>query len=234
MGYIPLFVAVTNQPCAVVGGGPKAEERVRTLLTAGADVTVISPSLTSELKELLEKGAIKHRARAMAAGDLSGFVVVYCADPDPAVGRRAAVEARALNIPINITDQPELCSFIVPAVVRRGPLQVAISTSGASPVIARILRQELESLIGPQYETLLKVLAASRSHLQRHEPDAARRAELSEALALALREPLMHDDYVAADIELRRRLGAGLADLGIDPPTSQLAVETLPDTPGSR
>jgi hypothetical protein len=100
-------------------------------------------------------------------------------------------------------------------------------------VIARILRQELEALIGPQYETLLKVLAASRSHMRRREPDAGRRAELTEALALALRERLMHNDYVAADIELRRRLGAGLVDLGIDLPTSHLAVETLPDTPGS-
>jgi siroheme synthase-like protein len=234
MDYIPLFMAVTGQSCAVVGGGAKAEERVRTLLEAGADVTVICPSLTIALTELAESGAIKHRARVMESGDLSGFVVVYCADPDPAVGRRAAVEARALNIPINITDQPELCSFIVPAVVRRGPLQVAISTSGASPVIARILRQELEAVIGPQYETLLKVLAASRSHLQRREPDVERRVEVSQALAYALREPLMRDDYAAADAELRRHLGLGLSDLGIDLRTAQCAVENLPSTPGSR
>jgi precorrin-2 dehydrogenase/sirohydrochlorin ferrochelatase len=234
MGYVPLFMAVTGQPCAVVGGDTKTEERVHSLLEAGANVTVISSSLTPNLKEMAERGAIKHRAREMASGDLSGFVLAYCTDPDPAIGRRAATEARALGIPINVTDNPKLCSFIAPAVVKRGALQIAVSTSGASPVIARILRQELEALIGPQYETLLEVLAAARALLRRCELDVERRAQVLQALAYALREPLMRDDYAAADAELRRHLALGLSDLGIDLRTAQCAGENLPSTPGSR
>jgi siroheme synthase-like protein len=234
MGYIPLFMAVTSQPCAVVGGGPKAEERVRMLLEAEADVTVISPSLTSGLNELVKRGTIKHRARALASGDLVGFVMVYCSDPDPSVAQRATAEARTLGLPINVTDRPELCSFIAPAVIKRGPLQIAVSTSGASPALARIIRQELEARIGPEYKTLLTVLAASRSYLQRREPDAERRTELAQVLAHALREALMRGDYRAADIELRRHLGLGLADFGIRPSGSQSALEDLPGKSGSR
>ena len=233
MGYIPLFMAVTDQPCVVVGGDAVAEERVRTLLAAGAIVTVISAALTPGLRELAERGAIQYRARALAAGDLAGFVLAYCVAPDLAVGRRAAAEARTLGVPINVMDRPELCSFIAPAVVKRGPLQIAVSTSGASPALAKILRQELEECFGPQYELLLAVLAGARRHLRRHEPDAGRRAELSHALARALRDPLMRDDYAAADAELRRHLGLGLADLGIDATATQSAVERLPGAPGS-
>jgi len=232
MGYIPLFMAVTDQPCVVVGGDAVAEERVRLLLTAGAKVTVISPSLTRWLKEMAERGAVQYRARALKSGDLAGFALVYCVEADLAIARRAAAEARSLGVPINVMDRPALGSFIAPAVVRRGALQIAVSTSGSSPALAKIIRQELEASFGAQYELLLAVLAGARRHLRQHERDPARRAELSHALARALRDPLMRDDYTAAEAELRRYLGLGLADLGIDPPP-QSSAKPIPVTPGS-
>jgi precorrin-2 dehydrogenase/sirohydrochlorin ferrochelatase len=232
MGYVPLFMAVTDQPCVVIGGGAIAEQRVRTLLAASALVTVISDSLTPGLHIMAANGTIQYRARALAAGDLIGFRLVYCVDPDPTIAACAVAEARNLGLPINVTDRPELCSFIVPAMVKRGHLQIAVSTSGASPALARILRQELAECFGPSYELLLTVLTGARQYLRDHEPDPARRAALSHALARALRDPLTHDDYAAAEAALRRCIGVGLADLGIDP-TPRSVVTTLPVTPGS-
>lgn len=217
MGYVPLFMAVTDQPCVVIGGDALAEERVRMLLAAGASVTVISPSLTPGLRSLVARGAAHYRGRALVAGDLTGFALAYCVDPDLAVGQRAAAEARALGVPLNVVDRPELCAFIAPAVLKRGPLQIAISTSGASPALAKILRQELGGQFGPAYELLLTVLAGVRRHIRDREPDPARRAALSHTLARALREPILRGDYAAAEAELRRELGLGLADLGIAP-----------------
>jgi len=232
MGYVPLFMAVTDQPCVVIGGDAIAEQRVRALLAASAQVTVISGSLTPELHIMAANGTIQYRARALAAGDLTGFRLAYCVDPDPTIAACATAEARNLGVPINVTDRPELCSFIVPAMVKRGPLQIAVSTSGASPALARILRQELAECFGPSYELLLTVLTSARRYLRDHEPDPARRAALSHALARALRDPLTHADYAAAEAELRRCIGVGLADLGIDP-TAPFAVTTLPVTPES-
>ena len=104
--------------------------------------------------------------------------------------------------------------------VKRGALQIAVSTSGASPALARILRQELEASFGPAYELILTVLASARRYLREHEPDPTRRAALSHALARGLRDPILRDDYAAADAALRRWIGVGLAELGIDPPPS--------------
>jgi siroheme synthase-like protein len=232
MDYLPLFMAVTDQPCVVIGGDASAEQRVLTLRAAGAQVTVISGSLTPGLHIMAANGTIQYRARALAAGDLTGFRLAYCVDADPAIAARATTEARNLGLPINVTDRPELCSFIVPAIVKRGHLQIAVSTGGASPALARILRQELAECFGPSYELLLTVLTSARRYLRNHEPDPARRAALSHTLARALRDPLTHDDYAAAEAELRRCIGVGLADLGIDPIPS-LAVTPLPVTPES-
>ncbi len=232
MGYIPLFMTVTDQPCMVIGGDAVAEERVRALLDAGARVTVISSSVTAPLKALVESGRVEHRQRGFRSGDLAGFALAYCTEHNEALAREVAAEARSTGVPINLTDRPELCSFIAPAVVRRGALQIAVSTAGASPALAGLLRRELEAIFSAPYETLLAVLAAVRSCLRAHEPDGARRRTLSRTLASALREPILRGDHAGADAELRRHLGIGLADLGLArvPPGD---AEQLTSLPGS-
>src|SRR5579859_6547675 len=132
MGYLPLFTDVTDQPCVVIGGGALAADRVRVLLAAGAGVTVIAPALTELLTELERIGRIRWRARSFMAGDLRDFRLAFYTGGDDDEARIIAAEARVIGMPINVTDRPQLCSFIMPAIVRRGALQIAIATGGAS------------------------------------------------------------------------------------------------------
>jgi precorrin-2 dehydrogenase/sirohydrochlorin ferrochelatase len=215
MGYIPLFFDVTARPCTVLGGDELAERRVCTLLEADAIVTVISAALTSRLGELAIVGRIRHLPRSFAPGDLRGAALVYCYAEDLAVARAAVDEARALGVPINVADRPALCTFIAPAVVKRGALQIAISTAGASPALAKILRVELEASFGAEYTMLLEILASTRQLMRERAPGLADRAELANGLARELRAAVMLGDYATVEEILRRNLGVTLADLGI-------------------
>ena len=136
MGYIPIFLDVTGRECVVVGGGEVAARKVESLLEAGARVTVVSPRLSPPLETIVARGLVTHIARDYQRGDIRGCVLVYAATDDPKLHRELAAEARALGIPINVVDVPELCTFIAPAVLKRGALQIAISTAGASPAFA--------------------------------------------------------------------------------------------------
>jgi precorrin-2 dehydrogenase len=225
MGYLPIFVGVGGRPCLVAGGGEVAARRAVELLDAGAAVTVVSPQLGPALAALARAGRITHLARVYHHGDLRGFALVYAATGDAEVHRELAAEARELGIPLNVTDAPELCSFIAPAVVRRGALQIAISTGGASPATAARLRRELETQFGAEYAATLEVLRAARHRLRRCEPDPAARATRLRALAESdLARLLRIGDFEAVDALVTRHAGAGLAALGL------VASELLPSS----
>ena len=184
MGFIPIFLEVTGKPCLVVGGGEVALRKVRTLVAAGAaPITVISTETTPAIAELADGGAIRVLRRAYREGDMVGNQLVYAATGDAELSRRLFEEARRLNILINVADAPDYCSFIVPSVIRRGRLQIAISTAGASPALSRNLRQRMETWLGDELEVLLEVMAAARNWLKHHEPDGAVRARKLNALA---------------------------------------------------
>ncbi|MGH7917116.1 MAG: precorrin-2 dehydrogenase/sirohydrochlorin ferrochelatase family protein [Candidatus Binataceae bacterium] len=217
MGYLPLFLEVTGKSCLVLGGGAVAERKIMALLKAQATVTVISPSLTPRLRALASDHALHHLARRYEPGDLRGHLLVYAALSDSAVARMAAEEARALGIPINIADMNELCTFIAPAVAQRGRLQIAISTGGASPGLAKLLREEFEAGHGPEYGLLVEILGAARDYLRRCEPAAGKRRCVNQALAAsALHDCLKRRDFDAADRLLMSAMGAGLTQLGFD------------------
>jgi precorrin-2 dehydrogenase/sirohydrochlorin ferrochelatase len=225
MGYLPIFVDVGGRPCLVAGGGEVAARKVAELLDARAAVTVVNPHLGSALDALARAGRIKHLARAYRRGDLRGFALIYAATDDAGLHRELAAEARELGIPLNVADAPELCSFIAPAVVRRGALQIAISTSGASPATAARLRRELEAQFGAEYAATLEILRAARVHLRRCEPDSAARAARLRALAESeLPRLLRAGDIEAVDALVVRHTGAGLAALGL------VASELLPSS----
>jgi precorrin-2 dehydrogenase/sirohydrochlorin ferrochelatase len=229
MGFIPIFFDVTGRPCIVIGGGEVAARKVESLLEAGAHVTVVSPRLSPPLNAAVARGLVTHIARDYEPGDLRGCVLLYAATDDPELHRAVAAEARTLSIPINVADVPELCSFIAPAVVKRGALQIAISTGGASPAFAARIRRELEDRYGAEYALTLDLMRAARRRLHAEEiAPAERMRRLTELANSALPDVIAAGDVAAIERILAAHLGegVGLAQLGIDPAHFALAPVT--------
>ncbi len=166
-GYYPVFLDVTGRRCAVIGGGPVAERRVAGLIEAGARVTVIAPALTKRLATWARQRAIRHVARKYRRGDLKGHRLAFVAAGPDAVSEAVARESRERGIWLNAADDPARCDFILPAVVRRGLLVVAVSSGGASPALTRAIREELEGYFTEDYAGLARVAAAARQELRR-------------------------------------------------------------------
>jgi precorrin-2 dehydrogenase/sirohydrochlorin ferrochelatase len=165
MRYFPIFLDLRQKICVVVGGGRVAERKVLNLLKAGALVTVISPEITPSLRRLEEKGKIKHRSRPFRTGDLKSAHLVIAATDNRQTNERVFRVASSLRIPVNVVDDPSHCSFIVPAIISRGDILLAISTGGQSPALAKALREKLQREIGPEYTFLLKILGAVRKKI---------------------------------------------------------------------
>ncbi len=165
MRYFPVFLDLTNKTCVVVGGGHVAERKVLNLLKAGARVTVVSPRLTETLLRLREKGKITIRKGSFRATDLRAAYLVIATTDNRATNERIFRKATELRIPINVADDPNHCSFIVPSIFSRGDILLAVSTGGQSPALAKALRKRLQKEIGPEYTVLLKILASVRKKI---------------------------------------------------------------------
>lgn len=165
MRYYPIFLDIRNKPCVVIGGGKVAERKAAGLLKAGASVIVISPGLTAQMKKLAQTGKISHIRRRYRKGDLLGKSIAIAASGSREANRAVFEEARNLKIPVNTVDAPLLSSFIVPSVVERFPLAIAISTSGQCPALSKKLRKKLEKEIGKEYANFAKILGAVRTKL---------------------------------------------------------------------
>lgn len=147
MEYLPLFHKLAGRPVLVVGGGPVAARKIRLLLSAGAQVTVVAPALGNEVAQAHSAGKLQVMLRSYQPSDLDGRVLVVVATNVPEVNRQVADEATARHIAVNAVDAKELCTVIFPSIVDRSPVQVAISTAGTAPVLARLLRTQLEALL---------------------------------------------------------------------------------------
>ncbi len=165
MKYYPIFLNLQGKLCVVVGGGRVAERKVQGLLRAGAKVKVISPRLTKRLVRLKEQGKIISHLRNFRAADLQNAYLAIAATNDHSVNEKVYEQAMKQKIPINVVDDPKHSSFIVPSLVKRGDLILAISTSGKSPALARFLRRKLEKDLGPEYSYLGKFLGVLRRRL---------------------------------------------------------------------
>lgn len=176
MDYLPIFLKVEQQLCLVVGGGKVAARKVALLIRAGARITTVSPELCDELRLLLDQGAITSVAREFQDGDLDDCVLVIAATDNKAVNRRVSELAKARRIPVNVVDSPKLCSFIMPSIIDRSPVQIAVSTGGASPVLARLLRSRLESFIPAAYGRLAELVNDYRQRVKQRfsNPDQRR------------------------------------------------------------
>jgi precorrin-2 dehydrogenase/sirohydrochlorin ferrochelatase len=178
--YYPVFLDLAGRPCVVVGGGKVAERKVLGLLRAGARVKVVSPGLTGRLQREKDRGAITHTARPFRKGDLRGAFLVMAATDSREENQRISAAAPAL---VNVVDTPELCNFIVPSTVGRGPLTIAVSTSGTSPAMARAIRKDLEALYPPAFGKYLKKVAGLRAKAGREMKDAKKRQRYLKSLA---------------------------------------------------
>ena len=218
MGYLPVFLRLDDEPCVVIGGGQVAERKVRALLEAHARVTVVSSELTPALSAMSDNGAINHIRRCYQPGDLRGAVLAYVAIGSPEISAKVAAEAHQRAVPINVADAPDLCSFISPSVMSRGDLQIAVSTSGASPTVARTIRQQLEAQYGPEYAVALEILRAARRFLYARDLDPRSRArKLGDLAECGLLECLARGDWAQVECIVVDHIGAGLIELGVDP-----------------
>jgi len=166
MGFYPVLLELEGRRCVVVGGGAIGERKVEGLLAVGAHVTVVSPDLTAVLSAHAEAGRITLVPRPYRDGDLEGAALVFTALGDPHATAAVAAEARRRGIWLNAADDPSHCSFILPAVVRRGPLTIAVASGGATPALTRALREHLERALGAEWAVLAELAAEARRELR--------------------------------------------------------------------
>lgn len=175
MRHLPIFFDIKQELCLVIGGGEIATRKVSLLLRAGARVRLIAPELCQSLQRLADKGKIEHHARSYQKDDLDEAVLVIAATNDLTINRAIATTARAQRIPVNVVDNPDDGNFIMPSIIDRSPVVAAVSTGGASPVLARLIRSRLESLIPAGYGRLAELAARFRDRVREKISDPVQR-----------------------------------------------------------
>ena len=174
----PMFLKLSGRPCLVVGAGAIGESKIVSLLEAGGRVHVVSPEATPQVRSWAQTNEIQWHQRPFEPHDLDGMFLVVAATWSTQVHERVFEEATRRGVLCNIVDVPELCDFYYPAVVQRGALQIAISTSGQSPALAHRLRKQLEKQFGPEYEEWLAQLGEARGKVQSASLDSEERKRL--------------------------------------------------------
>lgn len=165
MPYFPVFLDLDNQKVIVVGGGEVAERKIKNLLVYGCRIYIISPHLTPYLTQLVAQGEIHRISHDLLNKSMDDALMVIAATGDPEVNRQIASQAKDRGLLVNVVDQPRECSFIMPSIVKRGDLQIAISTGGNSPALAKKIREEMDSMFGPEYGALGELLGLIRTEL---------------------------------------------------------------------
>ena len=168
MKYYPVFWDIADKKCVVVGGGEVAARKVKRLLNCGAKVFVVSPQLNPELVSLKDAGRVSHIASEYLSEFIYGATLVVGSTDDEKTNLLISRDARENGIPVNIVDDPQKCDFILPAIVERGDLVIAIGTGGKSPALARHLREELEACYGTEYEIFIQILGDLRSQMTKN------------------------------------------------------------------
>ena len=209
MSYFPIYLEMAGRRCLVIGGGAVAERKIAALLEAGAAVTVISPDISQVIFRWSKDNSIELKARRYQNGDLEGFQVVFIATDDGAVNAQVYQEGKRAGVWINAADDPSHCDFILPSVLRRGDLTVAVSSGGNSPALARTIREELETYITQEYEQLAALAAEARVELQKRSLSAPFET-WRRALTGDVRQLLMRGEIGRAKSHLLRELGVSL------------------------
>lgn len=212
MDYFPVFMDLRERLCVLVGGGDVAARKGALLLRAGARLRVIAPQLGPALAELEAEKKLAHVARGFEAADLDGAALAVAATDQREVNRAVSERAMALNIPVNVVDDPELCSVIVPAIIDRSPILIAVGTGGSAPVLARLLRANIEANVPVGYAALAALSASMRGEVQRSLPDVlARRRFWEEVFEGEIAELSLRGQGERAQELLRAKLASATA-----------------------
>jgi uroporphyrin-III C-methyltransferase/precorrin-2 dehydrogenase/sirohydrochlorin ferrochelatase len=182
MNFLPIFYNISDKSCLVVGGGAIAARKAELLLKAAGKVRVVAPEIDDRIRDMAASHALEFEQREFVADDLQAVVCVIAATDNIAVNREVSELAQARAIPVNVVDSPALCSFIMPSMIDRSPVQIAISTGGVSPVLARMLRSKLESCIPGAYGDLATLADEFRDLVKRGLPDVDARRRFWETI----------------------------------------------------
>ncbi|MFA5400807.1 MAG: bifunctional precorrin-2 dehydrogenase/sirohydrochlorin ferrochelatase [Dehalococcoidia bacterium] len=165
--YYPVYLNLQGRKCLIAGGGQVALRKAAALLEHGAEITVISPRICAGLRKLESEGMIKAVNRYYRAGDMKGVSIAIVATSNRKINRSAAEEAKKRRVPVNVVDDPMLSDFIVPSILRRGDLSIAVSTSAKSPALARKIRSRLEGAFGSEYASLVTLIEKVRRRVKK-------------------------------------------------------------------
>lgn len=214
MEYLPLFHQLREQPVLLIGGGEVALRKARLLAQAGARLRVVTLKLHPELEKLLEQTGGVYQLRGWQAGDCQGHVLVVAATENSMLNAEVAAEAKALHVPVNVVDTPELCSVIFPAIVDRSPLVVAVSSGGHAPVLARLVRAKIETVLPAAYGKLARLAQKYRQAVKKRFGDLQqRRVFWEETLQGPIAEQVFAGNFGQAGQMLQDKLAGEAAQV---------------------
>jgi precorrin-2 dehydrogenase / sirohydrochlorin ferrochelatase len=165
--YYPIYIDIENRDVVIIGGGNVCARKAETMMKYGARVTVVAPEFTDEIEGWAREGRLTLKRKKYDASDLDGATIVIASTDDTSVNEQIAADCRARRIPVNVVDVTPLCEFIVPAIVESGSVQIAVSTGGKSPALARTLKEDLQRFVGPEYAEVNDVLGTLREGAKR-------------------------------------------------------------------
>ena len=221
--YYPIFLDIEQRNVVIIGGGEVCARKAETMMRYGARVTIVSPEITDEIAAWEQAGVLAVHRKIYMESDLEGASIVIASTDDPCVNARVARDCRRRRIPVNVVDVTHLCEFIVPAIIEKGSIQIAISTGGKSPALARTLKEDLQRTIGPEYAEVNDLLGTLRKSAKKVLPTDIDRKRFFDGIITAglldlLREGRRREAFeavvraceaegVEVSDELRARLG---------------------------
>ncbi len=214
MDFFPVFLDLKKRRCLLVGGGEVATRKGRMLAKAGAILRVVAPEVSSELRELIASSGGELFAREYQASDLQSCVLAIAATDIESINEQISADAQALNLPVNVVDTPALCTYITPAIIDRSPLVIAVSSGGEAPVLARLVRAKLETLIPASYGKLAQIASQWRDRVKARFSDGdSRRKFWEKILQGPAAELMMYGQETAANNFIANELAADQAEL---------------------
>lgn len=209
MDYFPVFLDLKNRLCLLIGGGEVATRKGRMLAKAGARLRIVAPDISAELRQLAEKNQGELHEREYQSSDLRDCVLAIAATDSESLNKKISADAQALNLPVNVVDTPALCTYITPAIIDRSPLVIAVSSGGEAPVLARLVRTKLETLIPAGYGKLAQIASQWRERIKARFSDGdSRRKFWEKILQGPAAELMMNGQEEAANTFINNELAA--------------------------